>query len=65
MKSSFSVTNRAGLKKYILARLKAERPHLGITRVSEEALNRYEFRLREIIDYEISTHPSKGKTFRP
>ena len=56
--------NRTEVRRFILDTLQRMRPHLGITRVSGEALDKLEFWLREKIRNEIHTHPSVGKTFQ-
>ena len=60
-----SLLNKAALKKFILAKLEANRPELGLTRVSKEALDTIEARLKNMIENDISTHPSIGKTYKP
>jgi pyoverdine/dityrosine biosynthesis protein Dit1 len=55
--------NRTAVKAEIKARLEAERPSLGITRVSDSAVDALEDILRQRIRAEIHTHPSIGKTF--
>jgi len=60
-----SLINKSALKKYILAQLKAKRPHLEMTRVSSDALARYESSLKVKILADIKLHPTKGKTFNP
>lgn len=57
--------NRAATKKFILSRFKALRSGQPMTRVSKEALDTYEARLRNMIDRDIMSHPSIGKTFKP
>tara|TARA_Y100000310_G_C20337366_1_gene648145 strand:- start:470 stop:658 length:189 start_codon:yes stop_codon:yes gene_type:complete len=57
--------NRTVARRYILDKIEATRPHLGITRVSADALDRLEFELRERIIRQIHSHPSVGKTYRP
>ena len=60
-----SLINRAAVKRFILKKMEAMRPHMGITRVSGEALDQYEAQLRAKIISEIQSHPSIGKTFKP
>lgn len=60
-----SLLNKAALKKFILAKIEAMRPGLGLTRVSKEALEALEARLKNMIENDISTHPSVGKTYKP
>ena len=56
--------NRSEARKFILGTLERHRPHLGITRVSQEALEKLEYWLREKIRSEVHRHPSLGKTFK-
>ena len=56
--------NRSEVRKFILDSLDRHRPHLGITRVSQEALEKLEYWLREKIRGEVHRHPSLGKTFK-
>jgi len=48
-----------------LAKIEALRPGMEerITRVSTKALDRYEARIRAMIESDIMAHPSLGKTF--
>jgi len=50
-----------------LAKIAALRPGMEerIHRVSSKALDNYEARLRAIIESDIMSHPSVGKTFLP
>jgi len=59
--------NRTELKRYILRRIEARRPHLAerFTRVSGAATGYYEAQLKIMIDRDIDAHPTVGKTFRP
>jgi hypothetical protein len=57
--------NRAATKKFILDRYKALRAGPQMTRVSKETLDTYEAKLRNMIDNDIMSHPSIGKTFKP
>jgi hypothetical protein len=56
--------NRSEVRKFILDTMQRHRPHLGITRVSQEALEKLEYWLREKIRGEVHRHPSLGKTFK-
>jgi len=56
--------NKAHTKRFILEKLKAMRPGMPITRVSAEALEWYEARLRSWIVDDVKRHPSTGKTFK-
>jgi hypothetical protein len=59
--------NRKQIKIFIMAKLKAMRPGMEeqLTRISKEALDNYEYRLRIMIEDDIRIHPSIGKTFKP
>jgi hypothetical protein len=41
------------------------RPGMPITRVSQEALDKLEAKLRNIIVGQVESHHSKGRTFNP
>jgi len=56
--------NRSEVRKFILDTFGRARPHLRMTRVSQEALDRIEYWLREKIRSEVHSHPSVGKTFK-
>jgi len=58
--------NRAAMKKFILTRLASLRPGMEekLTRVSKRTLDHYEAKLRVMIEDDIMTHPTIGKTFR-
>jgi len=56
--------NRSEVRKFILDTFARARPHVGIRRVSQEALDKLEYWLREKIRSEIHSHPSVGKTFK-
>ena len=58
-----SLLNKQNNKKYIKAKFEQNRPHLGITRVSDVAIQEIETFLKLKIDQSIHTHPSGGKTF--
>jgi len=60
-----ALINKSCVKKYILGKLKSMRPFLGITRVSQDAMIRYESRLQNMIIEDIKAHPAVGKTFKP
>lgn len=60
-----NLMNQSALRKLILERCRARRPQLGITRVSSEAMEDIESRVRLIVDEQIDSHPSIGKTFKP
>jgi hypothetical protein len=59
-----SLLNRSEVRKFILDAFRTTRSHLGITRVSGEALDVLEAWLRERTRKEVHSHPSMGKTFR-
>lgn len=56
--------NRSEVRKFILGTLVRARPHLRMTRVSQDALEKLEYWLREKIRSEVHSHPSVGKTFK-
>lgn len=60
-----SLINSSAVKDFILRQVDERRAHLGITRVSSKALQRYQTLLRNAIIADIERHPSKGKTFNP
>ncbi len=59
--------NRKQMKIFIKAKIKALRPGMEeqLTRVSKMAMDNYEARLRIMIEDDIISHPSCGKTFNP
>jgi hypothetical protein len=58
-----SILNKKATKAFILAKFENLRPGMPITRVSKEALEKLEARLRADIIFEVKRHPSIGKTF--
>jgi hypothetical protein len=56
--------NRSEVRKFILDTFGRTRPYLRISRVSQEALDKLEYWLREKIRSEVHSHPSVGKTFK-
>ena len=60
-----NLINTSATKKFILAKIQALRPGMPLTRVSKEALDNYEAKLRVWIESDIMRHPSIGKTFKP
>lgn len=60
-----NLLNQVSTKKFILNRYKALRAGPPMTRVSKEALDTYEAKLRNMIDSDIMSHPSIGVTFKP
>ncbi len=59
-----SILNQAATKKFILAKFESMRPGMPITRVSKDALEKLEARLRAWIIEEVQRCPSIGKTFK-
>lgn len=59
-----SLLNHSATKKFILAKFESLRPGMPITRVSKEALEKLEARLRVWIIEEVNRAPSLGKTFK-
>lgn len=59
-----SILNQSATKKFIIAKLRSLRPGMRITRVSQDALDKLEARLRAIIVEEVERCPSIGKTFK-
>lgn len=51
------------VKRFILLKIKALRPGLKFTRVSQNALDKIEAKLHNLIINAIKQHPSRGKTF--
>jgi len=62
-----NLLNRSQIKVFIRAKLAAMRPGMEdkLTRISKRALDNYEARLRIMIEDDIMTHPTIGKTFNP
>lgn len=61
---SSHLINRSEVRKFILDTIGRARPHLRISRVSQEALDRLEYWLRAKIRNEVHSHPSVGRTFK-
>jgi len=59
-----SILNRSATKKFIIAKFKSLRGDMPITRVSTEALDILEAKLKTMIIEEVRQHPSIGKTFK-
>lgn len=59
------LVNRAEVKRYLLDRAQVLRPALGMKRVSEEAVQSLESRLRNMADDMIRRHPCMGRTIKP
>ena len=63
-KSREMVTNRAALKRFILAQVKIVRPGWKCTRVSEKVLDQIEGLVRHKIKESLRHQPSIGKTYK-
>ncbi len=61
-----SLLNKSAVKKFTLATLQSERPHLAekFTRVSGEYYIALEAKLRGVIREHLNTMPSNGKTIK-
>ena len=59
------LVNRAEVKRYLLDRAQMLRLALGMKRVSNEALQSLESKLRLMADELIRQHPSMGRTIKP
>jgi hypothetical protein len=59
------LVNQAAMKRYLLDRAQVLRPALGMKRVSDEALEDLESRLRNLADNMIRRHPCMGRTIKP
>ena len=59
------LVNRTEVKRYLLERARLLRPALGMKRVSNEAVNSLESRLRMMADELIRQHPCVGRTIKP
>jgi hypothetical protein len=59
------LVNRSELKRYLLDRSQMLRPALGMRRVSDEALQSLESRLRNLADDLIRRQPCLGRTIKP
>ena len=60
-----SVLNNAAVKKYVMGQLEVRREGMGFTRISKEYLEKLDARVRIMIQKDIDTHPTIGKTFKP
>lgn len=58
-----TIINQAATKKFIIAKFRSMRPGMPITRISQDALDKLEAKLRAWIVAEVERHPSIGKTF--
>jgi hypothetical protein len=59
------LVNRSELKRYLLDRSQTLRPALGMRRVSDEAVQSLESRLRNLADDLIRRQPCMGRTIKP
>ena len=59
------LVNRSELKRYLLDRSQTLRPALGMKRVSDEAVQSLESRLRNLADDMIRRQPCMGRTIKP
>lgn len=59
-----NLLNRTQTKAFILAKIQSMRPGMPLERVSKDALDWYESRLRAWIMEDVERHPSIGKTFK-
>ena len=59
------LVNRTEVKRYLLERAQLLRPALGMKRVSNEAVQSLESKLRLMADELIRQHPSMGRTIKP
>ena len=59
------LVNRSELKRYLLDRSQTLRPALGMRRVSDEAVQSLESRLRNLADDMIRRQPCMGRTIKP
>jgi len=57
--------NRTRVREFILDTTKRVRPGWTCTRVSEQALDQINARLRALVIQMIESHPTLGKTFKP
>lgn len=65
-KKLMSLLNKSAVKKFTLALIASERPHLAdkLTRVSSEYYETIEVKLRSAIREHINTMPTNGKTIK-
>jgi hypothetical protein len=59
------LVNRTEVKRYLLDRARLLRPTLDMKRVSNEAVQSLESKLRLMADELIRRHPSLGRTIKP
>ncbi len=60
---SQNLINKKHTRDYILQRFETTRPHTKIKRVSKQALDDVEAKLRLILNRAVHSYPSVGKTF--
>ncbi len=60
---SKTLINKKHTRDYIKDRFASTRPHVGVTRVSNKALQDIEAKVRLMINRAVHSHPSTGKTF--
>ena len=60
-----SLINKKHVKMFILEKIASMRPGWKATRVSKEAMDALEAKLKSIIVAQVSAHPTKGITFKP
>ncbi len=60
---STSLLNKKAVRGYILGRIEKTRPHLKFNRVSGQAIEDVEAKLKLMINRAVHSHPSTGKTF--
>ena len=58
-----TLLNRTEVRRQVLARCSADRPHNGFSRVSGEYLDWLEGRVMALLKADVHCHPSTGKTF--
>jgi len=59
------LVNQATLRRYLLDQAQMLRTSLGMKRVSDEAVQNLESRLRNMADDMIRRHPCMGRTIKP
>jgi hypothetical protein len=59
------LVNRAEVKRYLLDRARLLRPALGMKRVSNEAVQSLDSKLRLMADELIRQHRTMGRTIKP
>ena len=55
--------NQKAVRDYIKRRFESTRPHVGINRVSQQALDDIDVKLRIMINKAVHSYPTVGKTF--